>query len=344
MDLFRLTRQLVEIESPTGREAACGEFLLRELATLGYQTVRIAVEPERFNVWAHPRGNPSPAVVFCAHMDTVPPYFPFREDEARIWGRGACDDKGVMAAQIAAAEALKQQGVAVGLLFTVGEETDSAGAKAANVFRANQYPASQNAPGPKFLINGEPTDNKLAAATKGVLNLELVATGKLAHSAYPELGESAIEKLLDALARIRAIPLPSDREIGRSTLNIGQISGGRAPNVVADEARAKLLFRMVTPADELKEQILATVGHLAEVRFVAQSPFIRLRTVEGLPTMVAAFSTDIPHLSNWGEPLLLGPGSIHVAHTADEHVEKAELVKAVELYVRVARSLLAPSS
>ncbi|MDP9267332.1 MAG: M20/M25/M40 family metallo-hydrolase [Acidobacteriota bacterium] len=339
MDLFRLTRQLVEIDSTTGREAGCGEFLLRELATLGYQTTRMDVEPGRFNVWAHPRGNASPAVVFCSHMDTVPPYFPFREDEARIWGRGACDDKGVMAAQVAAAETLKQQGVAVGLLFTVGEETDSAGAKAANVFRAKQP-----APGSKFLINGEPTENKLAAATKGVLNLELVAKGKLAHSAYPELGESAIEKLLDALARIRAIPLPSDREIGRSTLNIGQISGGRAPNVVADEARAKLLFRMVTPADEMKEQIVAAVGRLVEVQVVAQSPFIKLRTIDGMPTMVASFSTDIPHLSNWGEPLLLGPGSIHVAHTADEHVEKAELVRAVELYVQVVRKLLAPSS
>jgi acetylornithine deacetylase len=335
MDLFRLTRALVEIDSTTGREAACGEFLLRELATLGYQTARIDVEPGRFNVWGHPRDNPSPAVVFCAHMDTVPPYLPFREDAARIYGRGACDDKGVMAAQIAAAEKLKQQGKGVGLLFTVGEETDSAGAKAANIFRARQH-----APGPKFLIDGEPTENKLAVATKGVLNLELVAKGKLAHSAYPELGESAIDKLLDALARIREIPLPNVADIGRSTLNIGQISGGRAPNVVADEARAKLLLRVVTPADELKQKIVAAAGDLAEVEFGAQSPFIRLRTVDGMPTMVASFSTDIPHLSNWGEPLLLGPGSVHLAHTADEHVEKAELERAVELYVSVVSKLI----
>ena len=327
---FRLIRARVEIDSTTGREAACGEFLLRELAALGYQTARIDVEPGRFNVWAFPPGNRSPAAVFCSHMDTVPPYFPFREDDARIYGRGACDDKSVMAAQIAAAETLKQQGVGVGLLFTVGEETDSAGAKVANKF----------APGSKFLINGEPTENKLAVATKGVLNLDLVAKGKLAHSAYPELGESAIDKLLEALAHIRGIPLPSDREIGRSTMNIGQISGGRAPNVVADEARARLLFRMVTDADELKEQIVAAAGRLVDVQFGAQSPFIKLRTVEGIPTMVASFSTDIPHLSNWGEPLLLGPGSIHVAHTADEHVEKAELMKAVELYVAVVKKLL----
>lgn len=340
MDLFRLLRQLVEIDSTTGREAACGEFLLRELDSLGYQTQRIAVEPQgssevRFNVWAHPRGNQSPPVVFCSHMDTVPPYLPFREEGSRIYGRGACDDKGVMAAQLAAAGRLKQQGVAAGLLFTVGEETDSAGAKAANVFRATQL-----APGTKFLINGEPTENKLAIATKGVLNVDLVAKGRLAHSAYPELGESAIEKLLDALAHVRTIPLPSDPVIGRSTLNIGQISGGRAPNVVADEARARLLFRVVAPADELKEQIVAAAGNLAEVQFGAQSPFIRLRTVDGMPTMVASFSTDIPHLSDWGEPLLLGPGSIHVAHTSEEHIEKAEVERAVGLYVDVARKLL----
>lgn len=335
MDLFRLTRQLVEIDSTTGREAACGDFLLRELATLGYQTQRIDVEPgrfpeRRFNVWAHPRGNATPAVVFCSHMDTVPPYFPFREEGTRIYGRGACDDKGVMAAQIAAAEQLKQQGVAAGLLLTVGEETDSAGAKAAN----------KVAPGSKFLINGEPTENKLAVATKGVLNVELVAKGRLAHSAYPELGESAIEKLLDALAHVRGIALPSDPVIGRSTLNIGVISGGRATNVVADEARARLLFRVVTPTEELKEQIVAAASSLADVQFGAQSPFIRLRTVEGLPTMVASFSTDIPHLSKWGEPLLFGPGSIHVAHTSEEHVEKAELERAVGLSVGLVHKLL----
>jgi acetylornithine deacetylase len=266
-------------------------------------------------------------------MDTVPPYLPFREDGARIYGRGACDDKGVIAAQIAAAEKLKQQGVGAGLLFTVGEETDSAKA-------ANKYLADQHAPGPKFLIDGEPTENKLAVATKGVLNLELVAKGKLAHSAYPELGESAIDKLLDALAQIRAIPLPNVADIGKSTLNIGQISGGRAPNVVADEARAKLLLRLVTPADELKQKIVAAAGDLATVEFGAQSPFIRLRTVDGMPTMVASFSTDIPHLSNWGEPLLLGPGSVHLAHTSDEHVEKTELARAVELYVELVRKLV----
>lgn len=334
MDLFGLLRQLVAIDSTTGREAACGEFLLRELDALGYQTQRIVVEQpsveSRFNVWAHPRGNASPAVVFCSHMDTVPPYFSFREEGSRIYGRGACDDKGVMAAQIAAAEQLKQQGVAVGLLFTVGEEADSAGAKAANKI----------SPGSRFLINGEPTENKLAVATKGVLNVELVAKGRLAHSAYPELGESAIDKLLDALARVRGIALPSDPVIGRSTLNIGVISGGRAPNVVADEARARLLFRVVAPADELKEQLVAATRGLAEVEFGAQSPFIRLRTVDGMPTMVASFSTDIPHLSKWGEPLLLGPGSIHVAHTAEEHVEKADVERAVGLYVELVRKLL----
>lgn len=335
MDLFRLLRRLIEIDSTTGREAECAEFLLRELAALGYQTQRIAVEPQRFNVWAHPAGEPAPAIVFCSHLDTVPPYFPFREEDGRIYGRGACDDKGVMAAQIAAAEQLRQQGIAAGLLFTVGEETDSAGAKA-----ANRWIASRGGARPQFLINGEPTENKLALGTKGVLNVDLLAQGRLAHSAYPELGESAIEKLLDALARLRALSLPADPVLGRSTMNVGVLAGGRAPNVVADEASAKLLFRMVAPAEPLKQQIAAVVAGLAEARFTAESPFVRLRTVPGMQTMVASFSTDIPHLSGWGEPLLLGPGSIHLAHTADEHVEKAEVERAVGLYVELARRLI----
>lgn len=331
MDLFRFTRQLIDIDSTTGQEAAAGEFLLRELEALGYQTARIPVEPGRFNVWAHPRGTPSPALVFSTHMDTVPPYVASSEDAEKIYGRGACDAKGIIAAQIAAAERLKQEGAGAGLLFTVGEERDSIGAKVAN----------GHAPGSRFLVNGEPTGNRLAIGTKGVLQFEVIARGKLAHSAYPELGESAIDKLLAALDRIRAVPLPKVPELGDATLNIGMISGGRAPNVVADEARATVLVRMVTPADALKRQFVAAAGELARLEFIAESPFLRLRTVDGLPTMVAAFSTDIPHLSNWGEPLLLGPGSIHVAHTEGEYIAKSELTKAVEIYASVAQKLLA---
>ncbi|MBZ5646113.1 MAG: M20/M25/M40 family metallo-hydrolase [Acidobacteriia bacterium] len=329
MDVVALTRRLVDIASVTGEEHAVGGFLLQHLRGSGWEAAPIPVDQHRFNVFAHSK-TALPTIVFCTHMDTVPPFIPSSEDGEKVYGRGSCDAKGIMAAQITAAERLRDDGAAVGLLFTVGEERDSIGAKTAN----------QHAPGSKFLIDGEPTDNRLAIATKGVLNVRLTARGKMAHSAYPEEGESAIEKLLDALARLRAMELPRVPEIGQCTLNIGTISGGRAPNVVADEAHAEVLYRMVTASDDIKQRIQQWVGTLAEVEFGADSPFMKLRTVDGMPTMVASFSTDIPHLRNWGEPLLLGPGSIHVAHTEREFVAKQELHEAVELYCSVARKLL----
>lgn len=330
MDVIALTRKLVDVDSTTGREAAVGELLARELSELGYDVEKMPVEADRFNVYAVPRGQARPALVFSTHLDTVPPFFPSSEDAAKIYGRGACDAKGIIAAQIAAAEKLRPQNVAIGLLLLVGEERDSAGTKVAN----------QHAPGSKFLINGEPTENRLAVASKGSLRVEITASGKMAHSAYPELGESAIEKLLAALERLRAVHLPTDPELGPTTLNIGILEGGRAPNVIADHARAHLLYRLIAPADQLKQEIVAAVGDLAKVEFVLEIPFVRLRALDGLPTMVAAFTTDIPALSNWGEPLLVGPGSIHVAHTEGEYVEKKQLTEAVELYCSIARRLL----
>ncbi len=330
VDVFSLTRKLVDVDSTTGKEAAVGELLLRELAALGYDSEKMPVEGDRFNVYAVPRGQARPAVVFSTHMDTVPPFFPSSEDAEKIYGRGACDAKGIIAAQIAAAEKLRKESVAVGLLFLVGEERDSAGAKVAN----------RHAPGSKFLINGEPTENKLAVASKGSLSVEVTATGTMAHSAYPELGESAIEKLLVAVERLRAIQLPSDPELGATTMNLGVLEGGRAPNVIADHARAHLLYRLVGPADSLKKEIVTAVGELAKVEFLPETRCVRLRALDGLPTMVAAYTTDIPALSNWGEPLLLGPGSIHVAHTQGEYVEKKQLTEAVELYCTIAKRLL----
>ncbi len=334
MDVVALTRRLVDIESTTGEERGAGEFLLEHLRSRGWDASPIAVDPQRFNVFARESATHLPVVVFCTHMDTVPPFIASSEDGENVYGRGACDAKGIIAAQITAAERLRADKVPVGLLFTVGEERDSIGAKTAN----------QHAPGSRFLIDGEPTDNKLAIATKGVLNVRLTARGKMAHSAYPEQGESAIDKLLDVLARLRAMELPHVPEIGACTLNIGTVSGGRAPNVVADEARAELLYRMVTASDELKQRIKQWAGASAEVEFTAESPFLKLRTLPGIPTMVASFSTDIPHLRNWGEPLLLGPGSIHVAHTGREFVSKRELREAVELYATLARKLLSESA
>jgi len=335
MDVVTLTRQLVDIESISGNEAGVGNYLYGELCRLGYQTKKMAVEGDRFNVYATSADHPDPEVVFSTHMDTVPPFIPSSEDAGRIYGRGSCDAKGIIAAQIAAAERLRQQNIHVGLLFVVGEERDSLGAQVANDYAANGKGARS-----RFLVNGEPTENHLALASKGTLRVEVTATGRMAHSAYPELGESAIDKLISALTRLRAMPLPSDPEIGPCTLNIGLIEGGRAPNVIPDYAHADLLYRLVGPSDDLRREIFVTAGDAVQVTFPLELPFLRLRTVDGLPTMIAAFTTDIPKLTNWGEPLLLGPGSIHVAHTDGEYIEKRQLAEAIDLYCRIAKQLL----
>lgn len=331
MDVERLTRELIDIESITGNERAVGEFLLHTLSGLGYDAQPMPVEAGRSNVLAVPPQQPHPAVFFSTHMDTVPPFISSSEDKERIYGRGACDAKGIIAAQIAAAQRLRESQLSAGLLFVVGEERDSLGAKTAN----------QHARGSKFLVNGEPTENRLATASKGSLRVEVIAEGRMAHSAYPELGESAIDKLVRALDKLLDMPLPTVEGIGPSTLNIGIIEGGRAPNVIPDSARAQLQYRLVGPAEQLKRDIVSAVGSLARIEFVLETPFVRLRSVDGLPTMVAAFTTDIPSLSNWGEPLLIGPGSILVAHTERECIEKQQLHDAVDLYAGIARRLLA---
>jgi acetylornithine deacetylase len=343
IDPIQLTRQLVDIESTTYHEAPAGEFLAAYLASLGWEITRQPVpQPDpartpgggtgpRFNVYAAQKGI-TPDVVLSTHMDTVPPFLgPCREDADFLYGRGTCDAKGIIAAQIAAAEKLRATKVKVGLLFVVGEERDSAGAKV-----ANQHPV-----GSRFLINGEPTDNRLAVASKGCLRVELYARGKMAHSAYPELGTSAIDKLLGALHDIQALKLPIIEGIGDSTLNVGILSGGRAPNVIADKAEAHILVRLVGPSDATRAAILQAAANRCDVEFSLELPFVQMRALPGFETMVAKFTTDIPSLTAWGEPFLLGPGSIHVAHTPDEKVAKKELLECVDLYVRLARELTA---
>jgi acetylornithine deacetylase/succinyl-diaminopimelate desuccinylase-like protein len=337
MDAFVLTRQLVDIESITGNEAAAGEFLFRELCRLGYQTKKMPVEGERANVYATSAEELHPAIVFSTHMDTVPPFIRSSEDAARIYGRGSCDAKGIIAAQIAAAERLRGERIFVGLLFVVGEERDSLGATVANEYVVSE--AANQSHAPRYLINGEPTENHIALASKGTLRVEVTATGRMAHSAYPELGESAIDKLIPALTRLRAMPLPSDSEIGPCTLNVGLIEGGRAPNVIPDYAHADLLYRLIGASQDLRRQIVEAAGTEVKVEFPLELPFLRLRTVDGLPTMIASFTTDIPKLTNWGEPLLIGPGSIHVAHTDGEFIEKKQLAEAIDLYCTIAKRL-----
>lgn len=333
MNVFELTRALVDIESITGNEMNVGAYLYDYLSKFAAATdgrvERIDVEAGRFNVlawWG------SPAVTLSTHIDTVPPFFPSREDSQDIHGRGSCDAKGIAAAMICAAENLRAHGIGnFALLFVVGEERNSVGAIA----------AAKTPRGSRYLINGEPTENRLALASKGALRLELSARGKMAHSAYPELGESAIDALLDALEAIRRVPLPKDELLGTCTLNIGTISGGRAPNVIPDSAAAELFFRLVDDPAPLREAIAAALNGRVELKEVVCNPPVHFERVDGFPTTVVSYTTDVPVLSPaWGRPLLIGPGSIHVAHTAHEHVSKKQLSDAVAIYADLVRRLL----
>ena len=333
MDVVALTRSLIDVESITGNEAQVGAMLLTRLQQLaaryGGVAEPIEVEPGRSNVLAC---FGSPAVTLTTHLDTVPPFFPSREDDTHIWGRGACDVKGIIAAMVLAAESLLEEGVRnFALLFVVGEERDSAGA----------YYAGRHPRGSRFLINGEPTGNRLALGSKGALRYELAATGRMAHSAYPELGESAVEKLLNALQRIRAIELPVDPVLGPCTLNIGLLAGGRAPNVIPDAAQAALMFRLVGDPEPLRAAVRRAAGADASANEILCIPAVHLGALPGFETTIVAYTTDIPAFGGqWGEPFLIGPGSIQVAHTSEERVAKAELHAAVPIYARMVRQLL----
>ena len=327
---IRLTRELVDIDSTTGREAAAGEFIARTLEGLGWQVERQPVIDGRFNVIA--RTQSTPVVVFSTHFDCVPPFIPSREADGRVYGRGSCDAKGTVLAQIAAAERLRARGEQrVGLLFVIAEERGSEGARAANAVP----------PGSKYLVNGEPTDNRLGIATRGIYRVRLKASGRAAHSSLPELGESAIDKLMDALVSLRDVRWPEDPELGRTFYSVGLISGGVAPNVIPPHADAELMFRTVGDPAPLRQAIEQRAGALVSLEDVLVVPPVRLMTVPDYDAAVFSFTTDIPWLDRWGTPLLLGPGSVSLAHTADEYCEIAELLLATERYETLARTLLA---
>jgi acetylornithine deacetylase len=329
-DPVALTRALVDIDSTTGREREAGVWLAADLRRRGYQVAEQPVGDGRFNVYAT-LGVP-PQLVFSTHFDCVPPFVPSREERGLLFGRGACDAKGILAAQVAAAERLREAGERrIGLLFVVGEERGSDGARIANA----HAPA-----GIRYLVNGEPTDNRLGAATRGVLRIRLRAQGRAAHSSFPELGESAIDKLLDALMVIRGIELPLDPLLGRTHYTVGLIEGGVAPNVVSPSAVAEVLFRVVGDGTPVRAA-LAVVEPLVGIETVLDIPAVRLHTLPGFETAIFPYTTDVPLLTRWGTPLLVGPGSIHVAHTDDEHVSIDELLQAVDVYVSLAAQLLA---
>ena len=329
VDPVSLARRLIDIDSTTGREAEAGAGLARALQQLGYQVTEQPVADGRFNVYA--RLDTPPEIVFSTHFDCVPPFFPSREERGLLFGRGACDAKGILAAQVAAAESLRAAGeTRIALLFVAGEERGSDGARVANERRPD---------GVRFLINGEPTDNRLGAATRGLLRVRLHADGRAAHSSFPELGESAIDKLLDALMVLRGVALPDDPLLGRTHYTVGLIDGGVAPNVVSPHASAELLFRTVGSGAAVRDALHVVEG-LVHIEHVLDIPAVRMHTLPGFDTAVFPYTTDVPMLTKWGTPLLVGPGSIHVAHTDEEHLAIDEMMAAIQLYESLVTQLI----
>lgn len=328
VDPVALTRSLVDIDSTTGKEREVAEWLSRFLRDRGYEVTEQSIGDGRFNVFARLG---APEIVFSTHIDCVPPYFSSRVEGGLIFGRGSCDAKGILASQIAAVEELRAGGEnRVALLFVAGEERGSDGARVAN---------EQAPDGVRFLINGEPTDNRLGAATRGILRVRLHANGRAAHSSFPELGDSAIDKLLDALMVIRGVALPVDPLLGRTHYTVGLIEGGVAPNVVSPHASAELLFRTVGDGAHVYD-LLTVVESLVTIEQIVDVAAVRMHTLPGFETAVFPYTTDVPHLPRWGVPLLVGPGSIHVAHTEEEHISVDELYHAVDLYRSLATRLL----
>ena len=331
IDIFTLARELIDIPSVTGEEFQIGTLLGELLNRLGYQVELQDVEDERSNVIATTAARPR--IVLSTHMDTVPPFVESSEDDGFIYGRGSCDAKGIIAAQIAAAEQLRAQGISeIGLLFTVDEEVTSAGAKI-----ANEHPLAASC---EYLINGEPTGNQLAVGTKGSLQATIRTEGRAAHSAYPEQGDSAIEKLLDVLTDIRRIEWPADDVFGDTTCNIGVMSGGTRANVIPDAAQTTLQIRLSTAAAVAKELLETAIAERADLNYKSTHDPLRLLAVDGFEQTIVRFTTDIPYLTNWGTPLLIGPGSILDAHTEHERVAKSELAKAVDIYCGLVKTLL----
>ena len=327
-DVVELTARLMEIDSTSGQEGAVVDWLENYLAGTDWKVARIPVSPGRDDLLATTGSDPE--VTLSTHLDTVPPFIPPRLDGETLWGRGACDAKGIAASMIFAAEQLRQQRVSAALLFVVGEEVTHDGAVA-----ANRVPTTS-----KVLINGEPTESTLAIGTKGAMRFTLRTRGQAAHSAYPHLGRSAITELVQLLGEIDLLELPRDEQLGDTTVNIGVISGGVADNVMAPEAEARLMARLVTPPDTLATLLREWVGDRAELEIGITVELARLGTLPGFPTSVAAYATDIPKLTKWGKPYLFGPGSIHVAHRDDGHVRVGELRDAVDAYVRIATRAL----
>jgi len=329
IDVVSLAAELLSIESPTGGEGKIVDFVSRWLVARGWNVTVQEVTPGRGNVWASRAGG---GVTLSTHLDTVPPFIGPRLEGARLWGRGACDAKGIAAAMLVAAQNLAESGEErVDVLLVVGEEKGSDGARA-----ANHLPATS-----RFLVDGEPTASRLATGAKGSLRVVLRTRGRESHSAYPHLGRSAIEPMLELLPTVRSLPLPQDERLGETTVNIGTIRGGTEANIIPGECESELMFRLVGAVEPVKALIEAWVGNRAEISWGSYIPTQLFHVIEGFETAPVAYTTDLPLLDRWGAPLLFGPGSIHVAHTLEEHIEVDELRAAVHGYERLVRALLA---
>ena len=329
LDPVALALDLCAIDSTSGEEARVVAHAEALLGERGWATTRIPVSAGRDALLA--TAGEQPWVTFSTHLDTVPPFIPPRRENGRLWGRGTCDAKGIAAAMICAAERLRAEGRAVALLLVVGEETAHDGAAAANRWALAHGIRS------RALVNGEPTESTVALGTKGAIRFTLRTEGRACHSAYPHLGVSATMALVRLLGELDALEWPEDPVLGPTTVNVGSLKGGVADNVLAPWAEARLMARLVTDAEEVRRRVVAWVGDRATITWGEMVPPVRLGSVPGLPTSIAAYATDVPVLTAWGTPFLFGPGSIHVAHTDDEHVDEAELRAAVEAYVKLGR-------
>jgi acetylornithine deacetylase len=329
MNPFERTLQLMRIPSVTGDEAEVGRYLASVLGELGYRVDTQEVSPGRLNVMAYAG---EPEVVICTHIDTVPPFLDVREDETALYGRGACDTKGIIAAMLEAGNRLREDGVdRFGYLFLVGEETGGDGAKAANQLEWNST---------KYVIVGEPTGNQLARAQKGTLMANLTIQGKAAHSGYPDAGISAIHPMVEVLRDCIKADWGSDPVLGSGTCNVGVIEGGAKANILAPNALASLMLRTVEDPEASTARLDRVVGGRAEIEILGGAAPQMMHVVDGFPQTVVSFGSDVPYLGALGKPLLVGPGSILDAHTADEKILKQDLLDGVDLYHRLTRRLL----
>lgn len=378
MDI-RLYTQMLEIDSTSGRERGLADFLAESMMTDRNTLRRFDVESMRadtpegcgvpqnlFFSWGTPK------VIFCSHLDTVPPYIAPHIDGSMATGRGTCDAKGQIFAMWEACKAMEDMGMTdFGLLLLAGEETGSFGAKAFNsvISTPSSVISSEVEISPDaWVIVGEPTDNCMATAEKGTKSYDVTFGGKSCHSGYPELGASAIMYFNDFVNALRSIVFPVDEVLGETTWNIGDLVSANPQNILSDRLTCRIYFRTTFESDEMVRNIMKNIaGPDARLRFgrpavqdgsdiVAKSvaPWqeamsvnlrggdapTRFEVLDGFPVKAVAFGSDAPVLKCFRHRILCGPGSIHVAHRPDEHINIEDIETAIHNYIKMAQRIL----